>query len=185
MQKIFVKELMIPIANYVTVKKTDTLVGVLQALESARQANEHAHRDAIVVDDSGVFLGKVTMIDIFRILEPNYKKYAGGKASGTLTSNFVMKAVKEFNFWMEPEQSICERGSQKTVADVMHIPESVEYLKEEDTLEKALNLYVMDVHQPLIVRAGDVATGVLRFGDIFEVVRKRLLSCNAEACSDC
>ena len=36
MKKIFVKELMIPFANYVTVKKTDTLVDVLQALESAR-----------------------------------------------------------------------------------------------------------------------------------------------------
>ena len=31
MKKIFVKELMIPISNYVTVKKTDTLVDVLQA----------------------------------------------------------------------------------------------------------------------------------------------------------
>ena len=83
MKKFFVKDLMIPISNYVTVGKTDTLVNVLQALEGARQAAEHAHRDAIVVDDDGTFLGKVTMIDIFRALEPNYKKMMSGNTAGT------------------------------------------------------------------------------------------------------
>ncbi len=180
MKRIFVKELMIPISNYVAIKKTDTLVDVLQALESARQANEHAHRDAIVVDDDGSFRGKVTMIDIFRALEPNYKKLTSGHTAGTLTNAFVMKAVKEFNLWMEPEQTICQRGSTKKVAEVMHTPESIEYIQEDDTLEKALNLYVMDVHQPLIVKAGGTVTGVLRFGDIFEVVRKALLNCDID-----
>jgi CBS domain containing-hemolysin-like protein len=180
MKKIFVKDLMIPIANYVTVKKTDTLVDVLRALESERQEKQHAHRDAIVVDGSGGFIGKVTMIDIFRALEPNYKKFKTNHAAGTLTNAFVMNAVKEFNLWSEPEQTICQRSSKKTVAEVMHAPQSVEFLQENDTLEKALNLYVMDVHQPLIVKNGQAITGVLRFGDIFEVVRKALLSCDIE-----
>ncbi len=178
MKKKFVKNLMIPIASYVTVKKTDTLVDVMQALESARQANEHAHRDAIVVDESGVFLGKVTMIDIFRALEPNYKKIKSGHRGGFLTEDFVIKAVKEFNLWREPEESICKRGGKKTVAEVMHTPVNTEFLQENDTLENALNLYVMGVHQPLIVKDGEAVTGLLRFGDVFEVVRNALLSCN-------
>jgi len=33
------------------------------------------------------------------------------------------------------------------------------------------------VHQPLIVKHGDAVTGVLRFGDVFEVVRNRPLEC--------
>jgi CBS domain containing-hemolysin-like protein len=180
MKKIIVKDLMIPISNYVTVKKTDTLVDVLQALESARQANTRAHRDAIVVDSAGTFLGKVTMIDIFRALEPGYKKIMKGRATGTLTNDFVMKAVKEFNLWMEPETDICQRGSKKTVSEVMHVPEKMEFLQENDTIEKALNLYVMGVHQPLIVKDGTAVTGVLRFGDIFESVRKALLACNID-----
>ena len=180
MKQIFVKELMIPISNYVTVKQSETLVDVLQALESARQANEHAHRDAIVVDDSGTFLGKVTMIDIFRALEPNYKKMVGSSAEGTLTKSFVMKAVKAFNLWNEPEAGICQRGAQKKVAEVMHTPRSFEFLQEEDTLEKPLNLYVMGVHQPLIVKKGETITGVLRFGDMFEVVRRELLACKID-----
>jgi hypothetical protein len=63
------------------------------------------------------------------------------------------------------------------VADVMHTPQEVEYLQETDTLEKALNLYVMGVHQPLIVKRDAAVTGVLRFGDVFEVVRAQLLNC--------
>ena len=58
----------------------------------------------------------------------------------------------------------------------MHIPEEVEYIQERDTLEKALNKFVIGVHQPLIVKKGDKVTGVLRFGDLFEIVRSRLLN---------
>jgi len=180
MKKIHIKELMIPISKYVTVKKTDTLVDVLQALELARNENERAHRDAIVVDADGTFLGKVTMIDIFRSLEPNYQKMVSQVKDGTLTKAWVLKAVKAFNLWSEPEADICQRGARKTVAEVMHTPRSVEYLQEEDTLEKALNLYVMGIHQPLIVKSGETVTGVLRFGDMFEVVRKELLACNVD-----
>jgi len=179
MNEIQVKEIMIPFSNYVTVRKEDSLVEAFQALEQARKSeNEHAHRDAIVVDANGVFVGKVTMIDIFRALEPNYKKIEQQQQKGILTAEFVMKAVKDFNLWMEPTQTICERGGRLKVADVMHLSEKLEYIKETDVLAKALHLYVMGVHQPLIVKNNDKVTGVLRFGDIFEVVRQSLLNCN-------
>jgi len=178
MKEIQVREVMIPISNYVTVKKEDNLFEVLQALEEARQSQaERAHRDAIVVDEKGGFIGKVTMIDIFRALEPSYRNVKSKVQSGTLTSSFVKNAMKQFNLWLEPEKSICERGSGEKVADVMHVPKDIEYLEESNTLEKALNLYVMGVHQPLIVKKGDQVTGILRFGDVFEVVRSQLLNC--------
>lgn len=169
---------MIPITEYVTVKKENGLMEVLQAMERKRKATQrHAHRDAIVVDESGHFLGKVTMIDIFRSLDPNYKKVQNTQKGQTLTADFVMKAVKDFNLWLEPAEDICARGSKVTVADAMHVPEQTDYVQEDDPLEKALNFYVMGAHQPLIVKSGDIVTGVLRFGDIFEVVREHLLNC--------
>ena len=98
MDKIQVKEIMIPILNYVTVQKENSLVEVLQSLELARKSeNEHAHRDAIVVDANGVFIGKLTMIDIFRALEPNYEKVEQQQKKGILTAEFVMKAVPRKN----------------------------------------------------------------------------------------
>jgi len=180
MNKTQVKEIMIPIIDYVTVQKENTLVEVLQSLEQARKSeNDHAHRDAIVVDANGVFIGKVTMIDIFRALEPNYTKVEQREEKGVLTDDFVMEAAKAFNLWIEPTKTIYERGGSLTVSDVMHTPEKMEYIEETATFENALHLYIMGVHQPLIVNNKDgKVTGVLRFGDIFEVVRQRLLSCS-------
>ena len=175
---ILVKDVMIPISRYVTVKKNDTLIDVLQALDSARKSEaHHAHRDAIVVDDTGEFAGKVTMIDIFRALEPNYRKVDEKKSMGVLTQLFVDRAVKDFNLWMEPMQDVCSRGAKKFVGDVMHVPGDADYIRGEDSIELALHKYVMGVHQPLIVKDGDAVTGVLRFGDVFEVTRQAMLSC--------
>jgi CBS domain-containing protein len=177
MKDIQVKELMISISNYVIVKKENSLIDVLQALDADRKSKtDHAHRDAIVVDGDGNFIGKLTMIDIFRALEPNYKKIDPTQSTGGLTKKFVMDAARDFRLWMEPMQDVSERGKNLKVADVMHAPEDVEYIQESDTLEKALNEFVMGVHQPLIVKNDDEVTGVLRFGDLFEVVRDRLLS---------
>ena len=88
-----------------------------------------------------------------------------------------MNAVQDFQLWLEPMQSLCERGAGIKVSEIMHVPEDYEYLQENDSLEKALHEYVMGLHQPLIVKNGDTVTGVLRFGDLFEIVRDQMLSC--------
>jgi Mg2+/Co2+ transporter CorC len=80
---------------------------------------------------------------------------------------------------MEPIQNLCERGANIKISEIMHVPSDVEYIQEDDSLEKALHEYVMGVHQPLIVKNGDTVTGVLRFCDLFEVIRDRMLSCPA------
>lgn len=179
MKDILVKDVMIPISDYVKVKKEDRLVDVLNAIEGARVADQgHAHRDAIVVDENDRFVGNVAMLDIFRALDPGYRKIRKDRKEKTLTNDFVNRAVKELNLWMEPVEDVCHRSSRVTVAEAMHIPEKSEFINEEDTLGKGLSLYVMGVHQPLIVKKGDTVTGVLRFGDIFEVLHKHLLTCN-------
>ncbi|CAB5124530.1 hypothetical protein D3OALGA1CA_2799 [Olavius algarvensis associated proteobacterium Delta 3] len=184
MKEIQVKTIMIPKKDYITVTPDDSLIDVLQALENARTSDKsHAHRDALVMDASGQILGKVTMIDIFKALEPKYRKMgvqvdevlAGGK--GELTQALIVDAIDDFELWVDPEQTLCERGAALKVSEVMHAPDELEYLDEEDSLEKALHRYVMGVHQPLIVKRGDTVTGVLRFGDLFEKIREGLLSC--------
>lgn len=117
------------------------------------------------------------MLDIFRALEPNYKKLFRNYEDGTLTKDYVINAIRDFDLWMEPMKSICERGVNLKVSEIMHVPVDHEYLQEDDSLEKALHEYVMGVHQPMIVKKGNTVTGVLRFGDLFEVIRKEMLAC--------
>ena len=178
MKDIQIKEVMIPLEDYVTIKKEDTLYDVFQTLEASKKASSgHAHRDAIVVDDNGQFLGKLTITDVFRALEPNYKNLTKHYENGVLTKDFVLNAVKDFRLWKESVKDICERGSGIKVSEIMHVPEQDEYVQEEESLEQALNRYVLEVHQPLIVKNEDQITGVLRFGDLYEVIREQMLSC--------
>ena len=177
MKDILVKTVMIPLSNYVTIEADKTLYDVFQILEKNKASSSRAHRDAIVVDYNGDFKGKVTMLDIFRTIEPNYKRLFKDYEDGTLTKDYVIDAVLDFQLWTEPMQSLCERGAGIKVSEIMYVPEDNEYLQENDSLEKALHGYVMGSHEPLIVKNGDTVTGVLRFGDLFEVVKDEMLSC--------
>ena len=177
MKDILVKNVMIPISNYVTLKEDNTLFDVFQILEENKTTSARAHRDAIVLDENGRFKGKVTMLDIFRTLEPNYNKLFKNYEDGTLTKEYVLNAVRDLGLWLEPIKTLCERGLGIKVAEAMHIPDNVEFLDEDDSLEKALHEYVMGVHQPLLVTKEGQVTGVLRFGDLYEVIRGQMLAC--------
>ena len=179
MKNTMIKDVMIPISDYMTIKEEDILYDVFQILEkNKKESTKPAHRDAIVINDKGEFKGKVTMIDLLRALEPNYKNLTKDYKKGVLKKDYIMKAVKDFNLWLEPIQTLCQRGNKITVSEIMHVPEDHEYVQEEDSCEKALHDYVMGVHEPLIVKKGDKVTGVLRFADLFEIVRKEMLSCS-------
>ncbi len=100
MKDIQVKKIMIPITDYVTVTIKNSLVEVMQALEMDRKTKkDHAHRDVIVMDNAGNFIGKLTIIDIFRALEPTYKMLdPTPQSTGVLSREFVMDVIKRYNF---------------------------------------------------------------------------------------
>ena len=181
MKKILVADVMIPLSYCLIVQKDYSLLDVFQALDQTKKSkNETLHKDSIVLDENGALIGKVTMIDIFKELEPNYSRVKQQhKTASMLSAGAYMKIAEDFNLWLEPTQTSRDRAGQLKVADVMHIPEQIEYIKEEENLEKAMHIYIMGVHQPLIVKnAGNEVTGVLRFGDIFEAFRQSLIDPN-------
>lgn len=177
MKTIKIKQVMTPFADYKTINEDKTLYDVFQILEADTSSGKSGHRDLLVLDSSGNFKGKVTMLDIFKALEPNYKKFNTNITDGIFTRDYIIKGIKEFNLWREPVKDLCERGSDIKISDIMHTPKEVEYVDEQDSLEKALHTYVSGVHQPLIVRQGDRVTGVLRFESLYEVIREHMLAC--------
>jgi hypothetical protein len=121
MNEIKVKEIMVPIAKCLKVRKDHSLIEVFKALDQNRiTENDAAHKDSIVLDESGDFIGKVTMIDIFRALEPRYGQVKQQqKMASMLSAGAVMKIATDFNLWMEPTKNICERANQLKVTDVI------------------------------------------------------------------
>lgn len=178
-----VKEVMIPIAQYVTVGVDATLRDVFVALDEDFKSKSdkcHAHRDVVVLDGDGGFAGVVSMFDIIRSLEPNYSKISDidGDESAVLTREYVLDVFRKFGLWNDSLQGLCEKVVGLKVEEVMHIPGEDETVHEDDELGLGIHQYIFGADQPIVVRngGGDV-TGVLRLSDIFEVVRSRMLAC--------
>lgn len=176
-----VRELMIPVAEYVTVSEGATLLDAFVTLEEDHRAKGnggHAHRDVLVMSSAGEVAGTITMVDIIRSLEPNYKKLtSGGRESDVLSREYVAGVFKELGLWGESLQDLCGKAVELAVEEVMHRPDKQELVDEDDPLELAIHHYIMGVRQPLLVKRGEVVVGVLRFSDIFEEIRKRVLAC--------
>lgn len=176
-----IKELMIPVAEYVTVRTGDTLAQYFQALEAdnAAKGGAHSHRDALVMDAQGQVAGKVTMHDVFLALEPGYKSILDSLSeTSVLTPAYLAGIYKDFDLWAKPLPNLCQRAAQLTVGEIMHVPEQAEFVDEDATVDVGLHRYVMGVHQPLLVRgAGGRVTGVLRFGDVFKRIKDLTLAC--------
>jgi len=167
-----VKALMIPVGEYRTVGVDATFGEVAAALVDS------GHRDVIVVDKDGNLAGVLTMTDIMVALEPNYKKL--GKKdldSDTLSNRYVADVFKEFGLWSDTLGKLCKDGQSTKVTEAMYVPADAEYLDEEDSLEHAIHRFIVGTHQPLIVRRNGSITGVLRLGDVFEEITKRMLAC--------
>ena len=175
-----IKELMIPIAEYVSVGTEDTLFDCFTALDKdkADKARGHSHRDVLVFDAQGDVQGKITMADVYLALEPGYKSILESMGEGSvLTPEYMAGMFKDYNLWSNPLDSLCARAAGLKAKDIMHEPVEAEFVDIDDDLDKALHLYIMEAHQPLLVRKGDKVVGALRFGDVFSKIKEFVLAC--------
>ncbi|WP_319763917.1 CBS domain-containing protein [Maridesulfovibrio sp.] len=182
MKNFKVKDLMIPVEEYNRVTKKTTLFEALLHLEQLdeEQKQLHPHRDLLVEDEEGNIVGKITMLDIFKHMEPAYFKMDNKHSPNSLNTDFVQKIYRDFNLWSEPLDSLCRKNAVATVEEIMHRPEGAEILDEDDSIDKALHAFVLGVHQPLLVRKNGRITGVIRLGDAFDKVRSAVLACEGD-----
>ncbi|WP_320174062.1 CBS domain-containing protein [Maridesulfovibrio sp.] len=176
------KDLMIPADEYCRVKKDTTLHEAMAQLviQSEKKGLSHPHRDLLVEDEEGKIIGKVTMLDIFKSMEPNYFKKETGRHQNALTREYVQKIYTDFNLWSEPLSTLCQKCAALKVSELMHTPHLTEMINEDDSIDKALHSFVLGLHQPILVQKDGNVTGVLRLGDIFENIRKAILACEIE-----
>ncbi len=167
-----VKELMIPVADYETVGENASLGDVAAALQASK------HRDVLIVDDKGAFLGVLSMADMILALEPNYRKLTGkALATDTLSNRLVAAQFREFNLWGDSLSNICAKAVSIKARDAMHSPAENQYIDEESDLEHGVHMYMINTPQPLIVRNNGQVTGVLRMSDVFAEIVNRMNAC--------
>ena len=167
-----VKELMIPVADYQTLGEDATLGDVAAALTASK------HRDILVVDAAGSFVGVLTMADVILALEPNYKKLSKkGLDTDILSNRLVAEQFKEFNLWGDSLTNICSKGVGIKATDAMHVPEDAHYIDGDSDVEHGVHMYMVGTPQPLIVRSNGNVIGVLRMSDVFAEIVNRMNAC--------
>ncbi|MFW5908649.1 MAG: HPP family protein [Desulfosalsimonas sp.] len=188
MKKIAVRDIMVPLEEYATIGQDASLFDAVLALEKAqaeyrRTESKYLHRAILVYDDKGKIVGKLSQLDILRGLEPKYRQAAaddsGRMVASGFSQQFLRNMVKQFSLWDKPMADICKKATQMKAKDCMHLPEEGEFVREDDSLDVAINQLVMGHHQSLLATDDNGRiVGILRLTDVFKQIADAMKECN-------
>jgi CBS domain-containing protein len=179
-----VKDLMVPLPEYATVREDASLQAAVLALEEAQKKFHHdryKHRAILVLDKSGSVVGKLSQLDVLKGLEAGYKKMGDfkGISHTGFSTEFIKSMVDKYDLWKKPLEDICRRSPHIKVKDIMYTPTEGEYVPMDATLDQALHQLVVGHHQSLLVtKDGKEIVGILRLTDVFQEISEMIKACN-------
>jgi CBS domain-containing protein len=182
METIKVRDLMVPLGQYVCVSEDATLYEAVAELDKAREqylTKGYPHRAVLVCDKGGNVVGKLSQLDVLRSLEPKYSDLADlKKVSGFgLSSEFMRSMMPRYELWEAPLDDLCHKAAQVRLGSIVSAPMEGESVEEDTTLDKAVHQMIMGHFQSLLVKSGDRIVGILRLTDVFAEVSARIKAC--------
>lgn len=164
-----VKDFIIPLDRYPHLSDTQTLHDAVQIIQSftCGPNDRLRYSELMVIDQQNQIVGRVTMQDILRGLDPrlvdigNVKKFEGQHVEYANLS-----ILWEGSFFVE-----CAQKGGTPITDLMSPVQR--FVKAEDPLLKALAmlLHANDVIMPVV--DGDRVIGVIRLEEIFKAISTR------------
>ena len=177
MQKISVKDLMVPLDEYATVRDDASLFEAVKALKKAqkdfnRERFVYLHRAILVYDKNKKIIGKISQLDVLKALEPRYRDMGDFSAISRagLSVEFIKSIMSRYDLYQRSFAEACMIASDLRVRDVMYTPGSDEYVEENDSLGNAIHHLIMGQHQSLLVTRDKDIVGILRLTDVFNEV---------------
>ncbi len=182
MERIKVKDLMVPLDQYVCVSQDDTLFEAVVELEQAQakyMSRGYPHRAVLVCDKEGKVIGKLAYLDVLRALEPRYSELTDmKKVSGFgLSSDFMKSMMNRYELWKAPLEDLCHKAAQVQLGSIVSAPLEGEVIDQNATLDKAVHQMIMGHHQSLLVTSEGSIVGILRLTDVFREVSDRIKAC--------
>jgi CBS domain containing-hemolysin-like protein len=182
METIKVKDLMVPLDQYVCVSQEATLFEAVVALEEAQakaSAKDYPHRAVLVCDKDHNVIGKLSLLGVLRSLEPRYSEMSDlKKVSGFgLSAEFMKSMMDAYELWKAPLDDLCRKAAQVRLSSIVAAPLEGEFIDQDATLNRAAHQLIMGRHQSLLVTSGNRIVGVLRLTDVFREVSDRIKAC--------
>lgn len=182
MEQTCVKDLMVPISEYATVKVGTSLLEATLALETAQEAfttNKYQHRAILVLDENNKVVGKIGQLRILKAVETRFdlenevenlsnfrfsEKYMASQLENARIQGPILKN--------EPLRVAAE----KKVEEFMQKPTPGEFVDEESSLDIAIHKLVAGTHLSLLVTRDEEIVGILRIADVFAAVFHKMRS---------
>lgn len=185
MEKLTVKELMVPLSRYATVSEESTLGEAVKALKMAQKEFDQTrdkHRAILVLDNNNRIVGKLSQLDVIRSLEPKYLKFDDRKSLSRFgfSKDYMKSILKEHRLWDKSLDDICKKASEIIVKTIMYAPTEGEIVKEDASLEEAIHQLIMGRHQSLLVTGENKIVGILRLTDVFREIANRISACSEQ-----
>ncbi|MBM9613480.1 CBS domain-containing protein [Desulfobulbus rhabdoformis] len=173
METYTVKDLMVPLEEYVTVPLGTTLLGAMLALEKAQEnydQGKYHHRAVLVLDRENKVVGRISQLRVLQAMETreeNTELYAQLKMY-QFSDAYVDKLRENDRIKCKvfAEETLKE-ATEKPVEDFMQKPTPDEYVDESEKLDLAMHKMVAGAHQSLLVTRDKDIVGILRMVDIF------------------
>lgn len=176
MEKTRVKDLMVPINEYATVKVGASLLDAVLELEKAQEAytgSKYQHRAILVMDEQNKVIGKIGQLRILKAVE---KRYALDNDIEIL-SNFrfsdeYVAGRREQHRLKTPvlDGDSLQVATAKRVEDFMQKPTPGEFVSEDCSIDVAIHRLVAGTHLSLLVTRNEEIVGILRIADVFAYV---------------
>jgi Mg2+/Co2+ transporter CorC len=184
MEKMKVRELMVPTEGFPKISNRASFYEALAALETAQEkylSGEAGQRILMVEDDEGKVMGKLSPIDLFRGLEANYDKVDAEKILTRSGLRYIWKSMQEeYHLWENPFKDLCRKAAEVRVKDFIKGPSEGQCVRVDDPLTKCVHLFIMNRHDALFVLEGDEIIGLLRFSDVYKEASRTMKACSIE-----
>jgi hypothetical protein len=182
MEKMKVRELMVPTDRFPKISHNDDFYSALLKLEETQKkymTGESEQRILLIEDEDGKIMGKISPIDLIRGLEPNYEQIELGEDLTRFGMGYALKSMRQhYRLWQTPFGDLCRKARDVKIKDFITKASVTEQsVKIDDSLAKAFDWFVMGRHDSLFVFDGQKIVGILRFSDVFKTVSKTMKEC--------
>jgi CBS domain containing-hemolysin-like protein len=181
-ESIRIKDLMVPLDQYVCVSEEATLYEAVIALEEAQaksMGTGSPHRAVLICDKKNKVVGKLGLLDVLRSLESRYSNVKDlKKVSGFgLTAEFMQSMMDKYDLWKAPLQDLCRKAASVKTGSLVAAPLEAEFIDETAGLDVAIHQMIMGHFQSLLVTSEGNIVGVLRLTDVYKEVADRIKAC--------
>ena len=176
MEHTCVKDLMVPISEYATVRVGTSLLDAILALERAQEAytaSKYQHRAILVLDSNNIVVGKIGQLRILKAVETRYDLDSEVENLGGFRFSEEYVAGERERYRLKGpilSTATLRATTQKKVEEFMQKPTPGEFVSEDCSLDIAIHKLVAGTHFSLLVTGENGIVGILRIADVFTAV---------------